>query len=94
MKCRAITLITVSIFALALLFTAGAPSVPATPSPSPVPAAVPEGHPQIHDAINALQKAKEHLEHAAHDFGGHRVDALKATNEAIEQLRICLKYDK
>jgi hypothetical protein len=34
------------------------------------------------------------MEHAAHDFGGHRVEALKATDEAIRQLEICLKYDK
>jgi len=31
---------------------------------------------------------------AALDFGGHRVEALKATDEAIRQLEICLKYDK
>jgi hypothetical protein len=38
--------------------------------------------------------AKEHIEHAAHDFGGHRVEALKATDEAIRQLELCLKFDK
>jgi hypothetical protein len=42
----------------------------------------------------ALRRAKEHLEHSAHDFGGHRVEALRATDEAIRQLEICLKYDK
>jgi hypothetical protein len=94
MKLRAITLFTAFLFALALLFTASAPAVPATPSPRPLPAAVPEEHPQIRDAIAALRRAKEHLEHAAHDFGGHRVDAVKATNAAIQQLEICLKYDK
>lgn len=57
-------------------------------------AAPAEQHPQIHDAIAALRSAKAHLEHAAHDFGGHRVDAIKATDEAIHQLEICLKYDK
>jgi len=41
-----------------------------------------------------LRQAKEHMEHAAHDFGGHRVEALKATDEAIRQLEMCLKYDK
>ena len=35
-----------------------------------------------------------HLQEAAHDFGGHRVEALKATDEAIRQLQICLQYDK
>jgi hypothetical protein len=33
------------------------------------------------------------MEHAAHDFGGHRADALRATDEAIHQLELCLKYD-
>jgi hypothetical protein len=34
------------------------------------------------------------MEHAAHDFGGHRVEAIEATNQAIKQLELCLKYDK
>jgi hypothetical protein len=33
-------------------------------------------------------------EHAAHDFGGHRVEAIRATDEAIHQLEECLKYDR
>jgi len=57
---------------------------------SPSPAA--GKHPQIEDALRALAAAKDHLEHAAHDFGGHRVDAIKAIDEADRQLRICLKY--
>jgi hypothetical protein len=61
---------------------------------APPNAAPAEQHPQIHDAIAALRNARAHLEHAAHDFGGHRVDAIKATDEAIRQLEICLKYDK
>lgn len=70
--------------------TAAANAQPATPA-----AATPaEPHPQIKDALAALRHAKEHMEHAAHDFGGHRVEALKATDEAIRQLEICLKYDK
>jgi hypothetical protein len=52
----------------------------------------PEKHPQIHDAIASLRNAKAHLEHASHDFGGHRVEAIRATDEAIRQLEICLKY--
>ena len=31
---------------------------------------------------------------AAHDFGGHRVEAIKAIDQAIHQLEICLQYDK
>ena len=36
---------------------------------SPSPAA--GRHPQIHAALDALQRAKMHLQEAAHDFGGH-----------------------
>ena len=57
---------------------------------SPSPAA--GRHPQIHAAINALRNAKIHLQEAAHDFGGHRVDAIRAIDEAERQLGICLQY--
>jgi len=81
---------------LALTFPASAPAAP--PNGKPVPAtaqpAVPDRHPEIHDALEALRRAKAHMEHAAHDFGGHRVDAIRATDEAIRQLEICEQYDK
>jgi len=47
---------------------------------------------QIQQAIGALQRAKEHLQAAAHDFGGHRAAAIRAVDEAIGQLEICLNY--
>jgi len=80
----------------ALTFPAAAPAAPHAPQPQPGAAAAPapEPHPEIREAIGALQRAREHLQHANHDFGGHRVEALRATDEAIRQLEICLKYDK
>ncbi|OLB26383.1 MAG: hypothetical protein DMG41_29500 [Acidobacteria bacterium] len=74
-------------------------NVPAAPEANALPATPSAGtpaepHPQIREALAALRQAKEHMEHAAHDFGGHRVEALKATDEAIRQLEMCLKYDK
>jgi hypothetical protein len=57
---------------------------------SPSPAA--GRHPQIRAALDALQRAKTHLQEAAHDFGGHRVDAVRAIDEASRQLEICLQY--
>jgi hypothetical protein len=69
--------------------TTAAAALPATPTAN---ASAPEKHPEIRDAINSLRHAKEHLEHAAHDFGGHRVDAIHAIDEAQRQLEICLKY--
>lgn len=53
-----------------------------------------ERHPEIRAAIRALERAKEHLERAAHDFGGHRAEALASVNKALEQLRLALQYDK
>ena len=94
-----------SLFSAAVLVAAMAlPAVAAngTPKPAPTPAAKPaaaapvppENHPKIREAIEALRSAHEDLEHAAHDFGGHRVDAMHSIDEAIKQLEICLKYDK
>jgi hypothetical protein len=103
MKVKSISLLIGSVFVLALVFTAGSPAAPngkALPAAasraesSPPPAAAPEPHPQIREAIASLRRAKEHLEHAAHDFGGHRVEAIRATDQAIRQLEECLRYDK
>jgi hypothetical protein len=52
-----------------------------------------ERHPEIRAALDALHNAKAHLEHAAHDFHGHRVDAIRAIDEADHQLHLCLEAD-
>ena len=57
-------------------------------------AAPKERHPMIRRAIVALHGAKNELEHADTDFGGHRADALQAVNNALDQLQQALKYDK
>jgi hypothetical protein len=53
-----------------------------------------EHHPHIRSAIRELQEARKELQTAAHDFGGHRVDALRSCDEAIHQLQLALQYDK
>jgi hypothetical protein len=73
---------------------AGAPAATASAKAVAVAPAPPEKHPQIREALESLRNSKQHLEHAAHDFGGHRVEAIKAIDEAIHQLEICLQYDK
>ena len=71
-----------------------------TPAPAPVVTLAPvvvtahEPHPEIWAAIHSLERAKDHLQHAAHDFGGHRVDAIAAIDAALGQLHTCLDYDK
>jgi hypothetical protein len=104
MKTRIVVLLAVASLILAFAFTIAAPAapnkanVPATPAANALPAtpgaAAAERHPEIREALGALRRAKEHMEHAAHDFGGHRVEAIEATNRAIEQLELCLKFDK
>jgi hypothetical protein len=49
-------------------------------------------HPRIAKAIEALEDARAYMREAPHDFGGHRVEALRATDEAIKQLRLALAY--
>jgi len=53
-----------------------------------------ERHPAIHRALVSLREAKAYLEHANHDFGGHRVAAIKAVDEAVQQLELAQKFDK
>jgi hypothetical protein len=85
-----------SLATVAMILALAMPAAPAPKTPQPAPAAAPaaEPHPEIRDAIASLRNARMHLEHAAHDFGGHRADALRATDEAIRQLQECLKYDR
>lgn len=49
-----------------------------------------EAHPLIKRALNALQAARSDLQNAAHDYCGHRVEALEATNAAIGELQQAL----
>jgi hypothetical protein len=45
-----------------------------------------EAHPQIVAAIKDLNVAIKHLNEAAHDFGGHKADAIAAAKTARKQL--------
>ena len=69
---------------LGVLLTVGAATLTAQPERAM--------HPRIARAIAALRDARDYLEHAPHDFGGHRVDAIRATDEAIRQLNFALAY--
>jgi hypothetical protein len=53
-----------------------------------------EAHPEIASAMVHLREAKQNLEQAAHDFGGHRVAALKHVNEALDECKQALAFDK
>ena len=86
MKIRLSILLVSLALALALAFTrTAAPNAAASPV---------EPHPHIRAALHELREARTELKTAAHDFGGHRDEALEATDKAIRQLEECLKYDK
>ena len=104
MKARILVVFTLAALVVVFAYTAATPAAPhransnalptANAQPNTAAATAAEPHPEIREAIAALRRAKGHMEHAAHDFGGHRVDALRATDEAIHQLEECLKFDK
>lgn len=103
MKTRILTVFAVLALVAAFAYAVSAPAAPnkantnavptAAPQPKAATATAAEPHPEIREAIGALRRAKEHMEHAAHDFGGHRVEAIRGTDVAIRQLEDCLKYD-
>jgi hypothetical protein len=67
------------------------PAASAAPHVTP-PAAAAAPHPEIRAAMDALRQAQDNLNHANHDFGGHRVAAMKHIDQAIHELEICMKY--
>lgn len=76
---------------------ADAPAAPAAASSAavkPVKPAHREHHSEIHKAMRKLRGAKQDLEKAAHDFGGHKAKAIEAINKALEELRAAAESDK
>ena len=92
-------LVILAMLLLTLAFSAAAgPKAPAAPVPvaaaapvPPAPAAMPERHPHIDEALEAMRNAKHHLESAEHDFHGHRAKAIEHLNRAIHEAEICLE---
>jgi hypothetical protein len=73
--------------ALVLLFlTRPAEAAPAKPKREPQHGS----NAQLREAIHVLQLTKKTLEGADHDYGGHRVDAVKAIGAAEHQLKLAL----
>ena len=64
MKMKIVSIFATAVLILALTFPASAPAAP--PNAKPVPAtaqpAVPERHPEIHDALEALRRARAHMD--------------------------------
>ncbi len=49
-------------------------------------------HPRLTRAVEALRDARAYLQEAPHDFAGHRVEAIRATDEAIKQIEFAREY--
>jgi len=50
-----------------------------------VPAFTQPDHPRIREAHRHLEQAREELQHAEHDYRGHRARAIEFVNHAIEE---------
>jgi len=44
--------------------------------------------PHMEAALDALHTAKHELEESSHNKGGHRIEALRLTNEAIHEVEM------
>ncbi len=53
-----------------------------------------EEQPHMRAALEALQKAKQELQQAEHDKGGHRTKALQHVDQAINQVQMGVNYDE
>jgi hypothetical protein len=72
-----------------LLMAVATIAVPQAANTAPAPE-----YPHMHAAANELKEAKNELQHAAHDFCGHRADAVKATDEALKQINLAIACKK
>ena len=80
---------------LSVAFLAGTSLISTSAGPAAAPQAEAEfleHHPKIHEAIHALREARTELKEAKHDYGGHRDEAIREIDAAVQQLETCLKY--
>jgi hypothetical protein len=49
-------------------------------------------HPRIANAIREIESAIDYMEHAPHDFGGHKAAAIRASRDAVRELRAALAF--
>ena len=52
-----------------------------------------EDQPHMKAAMDALEQAKQHLQQAERDKGGHRAKALQHVDMAMQQVRMGMNYD-
>lgn len=76
------------------LMIVGVVSTSRSANPAPVPAPQPRMHERIRAAMNAMQDAQEYMRTAAHDFCGHKVEAMRANEAAMRQLRLAMECER
>ncbi len=83
---------------LALTLVLGAISMTTAKATAPAAKAAPtvsaaaEDQPHMEAALKSLREAREHLQQAEADKGGHRAAAIKATDEAIKHAEMGMKF--
>ena len=88
------TTLTAALFALILSPAIAFAQTPPVVGPTPVAPGAPvasqsgERHPEIKKALHHLEEAKKNLQEAAHDYSGHRDDAIRLIDQAEAQLRL------
>ena len=50
--------------------------------------------PKMESALASLEQAKQSLEQASHDKGGHRAKAIQAVNQALREVKAGMEYDR
>jgi len=73
------------------LLVFGAMSLPKMARTAPPPE---DHHPHIRAAVRELREARRELETAAHDFCGHRKDALREVDESVRHLQLALDCER
>ena len=53
-----------------------------------------EHHPELRKAIRKLRTAKQDLEKASSEYGGHKAKAIEAIEQALVELKEALESDK
>lgn len=89
-----LTLFILVALVLTLTFAVGAASPKASAAPIAAAAASPTAapmppHPRVHEAIEAMRNAREHMNHAEGEFHGHRAKAIEHLDMAIHEAEIC-----
>jgi len=92
---RGVLVIALSLLTIAPAFGASPKPAPATPQ-NPGPNAVgQEKHPVMRKAIPQLERVKSELQNdASRDFDGHRANAVRLIDQAIQQLQQGIQSDK